>query len=128
MTRSRNETADSLHDANDALAMTGETFEIVVAWKPGASRPVTLLFLKLNDIAITKDVLDTDSPFTVKIPAALVGQTVNLAWAIAPEVDIAVIAIGLQKRGTTGARKIAANDKGIKRGEIWDDCASFRVE
>jgi hypothetical protein len=111
------------------LTGTNDVFELVVAWSKGASRPVTIVFIKVNDHVLVKTTLDTDSPFTVKLPRELYGTSVKLAWAIAPEMDIDMIAIGLHKRGSNGVKKIDSKDDGVKRGAVWYvDDKTFTIE
>jgi len=101
----------------DALS---DIFEIVVAWRPGATRPVTIIYLRIDDMVLIHDRTYVDSPAVASVPPNKVGTPVTVSWAIAPEVDVDEIAIGFARRGRSGTTPIASK-KDVARGDVWQD-------
>ncbi len=99
--------------------------QVVLAWSPGKSQPVSILYIRCNDALVTHDKLVTDSPAIFRLPEPRNGQY-TLTWAVSPEVPVSGLAL-VVLRPSTGAR-VDVDTTGPKdRQELWANAQGTTV-
>jgi hypothetical protein len=93
--------------------------EIVVVWRPRRSTPVTISFIEVNGVLITRDTADFHSPFiAARLPRPHDDGTFEINWGIAPEVGVDAMAMVVRRRDGRGATLV--DTKGaVARGDVW---------
>ncbi len=99
--------------------------QLVLAWSPGKSQPVSVLFVRCNDALVTHDKLITDSPAVFRLPAPGNGQY-TLTWAVSPEVAVSGLVLAVL-RPSTGARVVVDSTGAKDRGELWSSTQGVSV-
>ncbi len=99
--------------------------QLVLAWSPGKSQPVTILYVRCNDALVTHDKLVTDSPAIFRLPDTGNGQY-TLTWAVSPEVPVSGLVIAVL-RPSSGARVVVDTTGPKDRGDLWSNSQGITV-
>src|SRR5437588_2834139 len=102
------------------LSQLDSTYHAYLIWQPGESRPVTVLFLNVNDVLVTHDKLLVNSPGVFNLPPPDANGQFTFKWAIAPEVDVLGMTLVVTRSGDP-ARVVVDSTGATARGALWSN-------
>ena len=99
-----------------------DAWEIIVAWNPGQSTPITIYGIDVNGQTLVRGDVEIHSPYIQLLGAPqkdAQGRYYNVSWAIAPEVDLDKIVIAIAPRRAPDDFKVIDENDNAPRGCLW---------